>query len=156
MSPGGAADPLANIVQLGLIKTQPLGDLQVRLVLLVPHQLLNNLHTQVSIASREFAIVLTSISPSVRRSLVGKREFLRISPPSQDFSTRFARSVMDLAPPNPSRLMPFSEPSGDLDDKIITLLPTQRMPFQTHLVSIFLILLGGPSRSSPGLLPQSS
>merc|ERR1719264_119409 len=79
----------------------------------------------------------TSISPSVRRSFVGKREFLRMSPPSHDLSTLFARSVIDFAPPNPSRLIPFSEPSGDL-------------------VSIFLILLGGPSRSSPGLLPQSS
>ena len=57
---------------------------------------------------------LTSISPSVRRSFVGKREFLRIRPPSQDLSTLFARSVIDFAPPNPSRLIPFSEPSGDL------------------------------------------
>ena len=40
---GGAADPLADVVQLGLVQPQPLGDLQVRLVLLVPHQLFNHL-----------------------------------------------------------------------------------------------------------------
>merc|ERR1711934_813537 len=40
----GAADPLADVVQLGLVQPQPLGDFQVRLVLLVPHQLFNHLH----------------------------------------------------------------------------------------------------------------
>merc|ERR1719340_418024 len=40
----GATDSLADIVEFGLVKTQPLGDFQVRFVLLVPHQLLNHLH----------------------------------------------------------------------------------------------------------------
>merc|ERR1719282_1407110 len=40
----GATDSLADIIKFGLVKTQPLGDFQVRFVLLVPHQLLNHLH----------------------------------------------------------------------------------------------------------------
>ena len=104
---------------------QPLGDFQVRFVLLVPHQLLNHLReAKVNIEEEKMDSMKkdnfivqsppTSISPSVRSNFVGKSEFLRMRPPSQDFSTLLARSVMDFAPPKPSRLIPFSEPSGDL------------------------------------------
>merc|ERR1719264_1280875 len=120
-----------------VIGTWPLLEARARKIAWLVELLILLLTSSGLSCSSRISCSTTSISPSVRRSFVGKREFLRIRPPSQDLSTLFARSVIDFAPPNPSRLIPFSEPSGDL-------------------VSIFLILLGGPSRSSPGLLPQSS
>ena len=50
-----------------------------------------------------------SLSPSVRRSLVGKSEFFRMIPPSQDLSILFDRSVTDLALETPWLLPPLSK-----------------------------------------------